>query len=297
MGRMFGCGQRPATSPLAIHRWRRGGKRAQGLMPRTLVLVLACGLSGFAGTTAVGVAHAQTDSTVKAVAPENMPDDAEHEIGVRLERIAAAGDDLAVDLTLVNLIDAPTEEILERGVPVTLILDIEVWRERSAWFDRREASRHLAYKLQLDAWDEVYVVRDKEGRQEIFLDLAEARGALESRRDLHIAPLSVLRDDDNYYLVVTAALKPLTMEDVEELEDWLSGETETDGGDGFGLLGLPKAFFGLVMGVTGFQDRNDVLRTPSFNRAEVAVEGSSAPGRDQGQVASESSSARFMKGW
>jgi hypothetical protein len=196
---------------------------------------------------------------------------AEREIAIAVDRIAAAGEDLVVDLVIENLIDSASEEILARGVPVTLILDVEIWRERAAWFDHLEASRHLAYKLQLDAWDEVYVVRDAEGRQEVFLDLAEARGALEERPGLRIAPLATIVEGASYYLVVTAALKPLTVEDVEELEGWLSGEIKSGRAREVGLLGLPKALFGVVMDVTGLGDRNDVKRTPSFRRGEVTA--------------------------
>jgi len=210
-------------------------------------------------------------ATAQAPAGETSADsNAEHAIGVEIGRIATAGEDLVIDLTIANLIDPATEETLARGVPVTLILDIEIWRERSAWFDHLEASRHLAYKLQLDAWDEVYVVRDAEGRQEVFLDLAEARGALAERPALRVVPLSMIAPDASYYIVVTAALKPLTVEDVEELEGWLSGEIKSGRAREVGLLGLPKALFDVVMDVTGLGDRNDVKRTPSFRRGDVA---------------------------
>lgn len=213
-------------------------------------------------------AHGQTPAGGPG-ADAHADSSAPRAIDVDVKRIAVGGADLVIDLEIANLIDPATEETLARGVPVTLILDIEIWRERSAWFDRLEASRHLAYKLQLDAWDEVYVVRDAEGRQEIFLDLDEARGALEDRPALPIAPLTTIEPESSYYIVVAAALKPLTVEDVEELEGWLSGEIKSGRARDVGLLGLPKALFGVVMDMTGLGDRNDVKRTPSFRRGDV----------------------------
>ena len=193
---------------------------------------------------------------------------------VRVERIAARGESLIVDFAVEHLLDPATEAVLERGVPVTLVHEVEVWRERSAWFDRLEAARALVWKLQRDVWDEVYVLRDGEGREETYPDLGAARAALERRSAVAIAPLGLLADGDSYYLVVNSALKPLTVEDMDELEGWLSGELKSGRQRGFGLLGLPKALFGLVMNLTGFRDRNDSLRTPSFRRAEVVA----APG-------------------
>jgi len=199
------------------------------------------------------------------------------ELAVRVERIASNADQLVVDLALEHLLDPATEEVLERGIPVTLVCEVEVWRERSAWFDRLEAVRSVSYKLQRDAWDEVYVLRQSGGGEEIFVDLDEARAAIERRTAVSIAPIDLFTDEDAYYLVVNAALKPLTVEDVDELEGWLSGEIKSGRQRGFGILGIPKALFGLIKNVTGLGDRNDTLRTPSFKRGEVIAAGISRP--------------------
>jgi hypothetical protein len=200
--------------------------------------------------------------------------DDDERIAVRVERIAAEGNDLIIDLAIDHLIDPSTEGVIERGIPVTLVYEIEVWRERSAWFDRLESAHHLAYKLQLDVWDEVYKIRDSEGSERAFADLAAARAAIERQESVPIAPLASLKDDKTYYLAIEVALKPLTVEDVDELEGWLSGEVKSGRQRGIGILGLPKALFGLVMSVTGFGDRNDAIRTPSFGRDDLYADAS-----------------------
>jgi hypothetical protein len=190
-------------------------------------------------------------------------------IAVRVDRVEAAGTDLVVDLAVDHLIDSSTEGALERGIPITLVYEIELWRERPAWFDRLESAHRLAFKLQFDVWDEVYVVRDSEGRNAVYRDLDGARSAMQQRESVSIAPLKVLKDDRSYYLMVEVALKPLTVEDVDELEGWLSGELKSGRKRGIGILGLPKGVFDLVMSLTGFGDRNDSLRTPEFRRLDV----------------------------
>jgi hypothetical protein len=200
--------------------------------------------------------------------------DDDEPIAVRVERIAAAEDDLIIDLAVDHLIDPSTERVIERGIPVTLVYEIEVWRERSAWFDRLESAHHLAYKLQLDVWDEVYKIRNSEGGERAFADLAAAQTAIERQESVPIAPLESLKDDEAYYLTIEVALKPLTVEDVDELEGWLSGEVKSGRRRGIGILGLPKALFGLVMSVTGFGDRNDAIRTPSFGRDDLYADAS-----------------------
>lgn len=199
-------------------------------------------------------------------------DDQGDQMAVRVDRVAAQGSDLVVDLAIDRLIDSSTESALERGIPVTLVYEIEVWRDRPAWFDRLESARFLSYKLQFDAWDEVYVVRNSDGQDVIFPDLAGARSAIERLASLPIAPLELLANDRTYYLVVEVALKPLTVDDVNELEGWLSGEFKSGRKKGIGILGLPRGLFDLVMSVTGFGDRNDSLRTPEFRREDVIAE-------------------------
>ena len=100
------------------------------------------------------------------------------------------------------------------------------------------------------------------------LELDLVRAMLERQVGIAVAPIIALSRDDSYYLVIKAALKPLTAEDVDELEDWLAGEIAPEEHE-FGLLTLPKNFFGLVMDLTGFGDRNGVARSETFRRSEL----------------------------
>jgi hypothetical protein len=250
--------------------------------PMILTLALALGLTpAFALGLGPAPAAAQAgegaaDGESPPLAAATAPLPPERELNVRLERLGTEAGQLVVDLVLEHLLDSATEDVLERGVPVTLLCEVEVWRERSAWFDRLDAVRAVSYKLQWDAWDEVYVLRG-DGREEIFVDLGEALTALERRPAVPIAPLDLLTDGDTYYLVVNAALKPLTVEDVDELEGWLSGEIKSGRQRGLGIVGLPKALYGLLKNVTGFGDRNDTLRTARFRKRDLLTADASGP--------------------
>ena len=204
-----------------------------------------------------------------AVAPVDTATAANLPLALRIERIMSSESDLLIDIAADHLIDGATAASLEDGVPVTLVYEIEVWRNRSTWFDHYEAGRLLVFKLQLDAWDEVYVLKDSEGNEQTLSDLDAVRTALARRTGVAVAPISTIAPQEHYYLIVNAALKPLTVEDMDELEGWLAGETEPEE-HRFGLLTIPKAFFGFVAGLTGFGDRNQTLRTDTFQRSELA---------------------------
>ena len=63
-------------------------------------------------------------------------------------------------------------------------------------------------------------------------------------RSGHEPRVGPLLADPSYYVVVSATLKPLSVEDAAEVEGWLSGEVEGGREAPFGLLtGLPHSLF------------------------------------------------------
>jgi hypothetical protein len=187
---------------------------------------------------------------------------------LRIDHIATTDTALVVDLVAEHVIDPETARGLAEGVPATLIYEIEIWRDRPGWFDHFAGGRLLVFKVQRDAWDEVYVVRDSQGLTLGLPNLDAVRELLEHQVGVAVAPVVDLSLDHAYYLVIKVALKPLTAEDVDELEGWLAGEVEPSE-HSFGLLTLPKNFFGLVMDVTGFGDRNGTVRSANFRRSDL----------------------------
>jgi hypothetical protein len=74
-------------------------------------------------------------------------------------------------------------------------------------------------------------------------------------------------------VIVSATLKPLSVEDVEEVEGWLSGEVETKRRAGFGVITeLPRALFDAVRNFAGFGDHRAREQTPPFAPDELETE-------------------------
>jgi hypothetical protein len=222
------------------------------MVPLLIAVLLVGGSTG---------ARAQSD-TLRSMPPATAA------LTLRIEQIAATDTALVVDLVTEHLFDPETARGLAEGVPATLIYEIQVWRHRAGWFDQYTDGRLLVFKLQRDAWDEVYVVRDSDGGVISLPDLDQVRAILERQVGIAVAPILALSLDHPYYLVIKVALKPLTAEDVDELEGWLAGEIAPEEHK-FGLLTLPKNFFGLVMDLTGVGDRNGIARSETFRRSDL----------------------------
>jgi hypothetical protein len=174
---------------------------------------------------------------------------------------------LVADLAIAHLLSDAFAAQLRDGVPATIFIDIELWRSRNAWFDRFEVSRSLIFRLQYDIWEQAYAISafaDGDKLEQIYASLDEARTLLCRQEGIALVDLAALEPGKDYYLVATAALKPMTLEDVTELESWLSGELTQRRGRGFGILGLPKQLFGVILNLTGLRDQNASVRTSTF---------------------------------
>ncbi len=79
-----------------------------------------------------------------------------------------------------------------------------------------------------------------------------------------------LRQGPRYYVVVTATLKPLTVEDVSEGEGWLSGEVKEKRNVGLGIItALPQAIFDAMRNVSGLGDQHARSVSPNFKLEDV----------------------------
>ena len=100
--------------------------------------------------------------------------------------------------------------------------------------------------------------------------LDSVRIALSAPFDLPLASLDRL-PNGRYYVVVSATLKPLSVEDVEEGEGWLSGEVEEKRRSGpLGVLtAIPHSLFDAVRNFAGLGDQRARSITDEFTLDEL----------------------------
>ena len=147
-----------------------------------------------------------------------------------------------------------------RGMPATLQLHVELWRRRDGWFDRMERSVDAARAAAL---------RRLEARSGGSSARAPRRCSMRSLDSLEIALSRPDRAGDPRSSTAcrrtaaatswsTVTVKPLSVEDVQEVEGWLSGEVHDQGRAGFGVITqLPRSLFDAVRNFTGFGDSHD----------------------------------------
>jgi hypothetical protein len=167
-------------------------------------------------------------------------------------------------------IEPRIERSLLRGMPATLQLHAELWRRREGWFDRMERGTDAELRLRYDVWKEEWRIERAGAPPVLMSSIDSLEIALSRPIALAIPGLDRVPPDSRCYVVVSVTVKPLSVEDVQEVEGWLSGEVKDQGGAGFGVITqLPRSVFDAVRNFTGFGDSHDRATTPEFTPAAL----------------------------
>jgi uncharacterized protein DUF4390 len=180
---------------------------------------------------------------------------------------------LWVEVQLEDAIEPRVAKSLGRGMPATLTLHAELWRRRRGWFDRMERAVEATFRLRYDVWGDNWRL-DRPGAAPLVVSTLDSlQRALEHTLALPVAPLDRFAPETSCYLVVSASLRPLNVEDVEEVEGWLSGEVKEKGHSGLGFLtGIPRSLFEAARNFAGFGDERSRLISTDFTPANLRPE-------------------------
>lgn len=174
------------------------------------------------------------------------------------------------NLEMVEPLEARVRESLARGMPATLLVRAELWRRRNGWFDRHESGTEVQVRIRYEAWSEQYRIERPGGDMFRVATLDSAARLLSRPWSLPVGRVGRLRPGVRYYLVVEAVLKPLSVEDVQEVEGWLKGEVRSQGEAGFGVVTeLPRALFDAVRNFAGFGDRRTRAVSEEFELQDL----------------------------
>lgn len=154
-------------------------------------------------------------------------------------------------------------ETLLRGMPATVIFEVGLWKRRAFWFDKLVLAIKSEHKVLYEPWDRAFRVHSGPTRRNTrtvpTLDSLET--LLFSERQLALIHASALEPEARYYVSVRVTIRPLTAEDLDEVEDWLSGEAKNPDQP---ERGVPGYLLGLAANISGLGDRTALARSPSF---------------------------------
>jgi len=186
-------------------------------------------------------------------------------LAVSVERPHELSGYLWVDLQLDDLFPPRVEQSLSRGMPATLLLHVELWRRRNGWFDRLESTFESPLKIRYEVWSERYRIERAGAAGMALSSIDSVRIVLSRPLSLPVGRVAELDPAAHYYLAVSVTLKPLSVEDLEEGEGWLSGEVASKRRSGLGVItGLPRSVFDAVRNFAGFGDQHARAQSGDF---------------------------------
>lgn len=189
---------------------------------------------------------------------------------VRLSTPRERGGYVYVAATVRDPFSERVGESLQRGMPATLELKAELWRKRSGWFDRLESGFQAQVRIQFEAWNEQFRIEGPQGLVIRVSTLDSVASALSRPWAIPVGRVGALVPTARYYIVVNAVLRPLSVEDVAEVEGWLSGEVKTQRGAGFGVITeLPRSLFDAVRNFAGFGDKRTRTVSEQFEMRDL----------------------------
>lgn len=185
-------------------------------------------------------------------------------------RVARVEDHVAVALRMTGVLSERVRDSLERGMPATVDLTVDVWRVRPGWFDKLVRSERAELGVARNAWSDEYQMRRQSGPVLTLLDLDEVEREMARPTRVRVLPVAGLDPEAKYYAIVRVVVKPLTVEDIEEVERWLSGEAKRAGKPGPGSIArLPSYMIGVLANLAGLGDETVTQRTGTFTRRDL----------------------------
>jgi len=162
------------------------------------------------------------------------------------------------------------EQTLDRGMPATVLVTVDVWEDKPGWFDRLVAEQTVAWRASRNVWSDDFTLRRGTEPEHTVPDVEAVEAEIGRALRVRIAPLSALSPDTRYYVLVTVTVKPLTVEDLRRVEDWLSGEAKRTGKPGPGSIArLPRYLVGVLANLSGLGDETTRWRSASFWPADL----------------------------
>jgi hypothetical protein len=187
---------------------------------------------------------------------------------VVIDSLSLNGYTIAVNFRIPTLIDSGVVDGLQRGFTVTVTYRIEFWKVRNGWFDQLVTQKYNRYKVGYKKFDKQYVWFDEESGERFITSSTEKiiKRCTEHSQFVS-ADTNALEPQRQYYILVYATLEPFTVENMEEMRKWLSGEVESldlKNNIESSPKRLTASMFAFIKNITGFGDRQYFGKTEMF---------------------------------
>lgn len=213
-----------------------------------------------ASTRAAALLFAPALGLVLALAP--APARAANDMGLEVYPVERVGNAIVVSYRVGRPFTPKLEDPLLRGMPATVVFEVGLWRRRALWFDKLVVAYRSEHKVAYDPWSKTFRIRSGTNppRSRSVPTLDSLREGLFSAHRLPVALVSTLDSTASHYVSVRVTIRPLSADDLGEIEDWLAGEDSNRGEE----RGLPAYLLEWAVNLSGLGDRTAIEKGPRF---------------------------------
>ena len=199
---------------------------------------------------------------------------ADDDLGLAVDPVRQIGDSICVSFRVERPISPALEDPLLRGMPARVYFEIGVWKHRSFWFDKLVTAYRSEHRIAYDTWSKSFQIRSGAilPRTRAVPDLDSLRASLFRTRNLPVAVAGTLESTATYYVTVKVVIRPLSTDDLDEIEEWLAGSDP----DARAERGLPTYLMEWAVTLSGLGDRSALGASERFVPA-MLLPGSSRP--------------------
>ena len=165
---------------------------------------------------------------------------------------------LMLDFHVDEIIDEKVAEGLLKGLTSTIEYQVELWEKRGV-LNRLAVQQDVRMKVFYDNWEHKYVILSAEEKR-LTSSLETVKEKCSQVQNFIMIPIDKLKSKNDYFFNIKVILRPLSIENYQEIRHWLSGKAKN-----FKLNDLDdteeqeKKFkgglFKMFLALTGFGDR------------------------------------------
>jgi len=157
-----------------------------------------------------------------------------------------------------NIFSEKILEGLNRGLTVGIEYEVRLWRMRSNWFDSSFEPQFVNYKLRYNKLNKRYIWRSQ-SEQIASTSFEKVSNLFSELIHFEVVDTTRLKKENVYYIVVEAVLKPLSVENFEEMSKWVKGEIQSIDKEDFPSAKktqetITSGMFRFVKNIAGFGD-------------------------------------------
>ncbi len=193
-----------------------------------------------------------------------------NDLGLSVGPVAEERGAITVSYRVLNPWTPRFTETLFRGMPATVTFEVGVWKRRALWFDKLVLAIKSEHQVVYDPWEQAFLVRSGpfRGKSRLAPTLDSLNTLLFSEQQLPLAASASLDPGGRYYVSVRVTIRPLSAEDLDEVEDWLSGEIKNPEPP---ERGVPGYLLGIAANISGLGDRTALAKSEWFRPSRTEL--------------------------